>query len=215
MSALYWSLNEVEANCRNAARGLGLSWGIAEEAGRAARWLSEQGLPGARCVATVLSRIDPDNHRRMAPVSADALHANGGVALCPILTGTVLSDGTLGPDPVRIGPILCPVLLLPFVASLDRPVTLRWSRIGIGVDGRRLWVAGRRAELLCDGCDGIELSPGLPDAPVWDTRQRYAIAPPAATILRALAERTFAPATDESRMAGAGGAEDQGVSAKT
>ena len=41
-----FSLNEIEAIGKRAARGAGLPWGLAEEAGKAARWLTARGLPG-------------------------------------------------------------------------------------------------------------------------------------------------------------------------
>ena len=34
------SMNEVESMAKTAARGAGYSWGLAEEAGKATRWLS-------------------------------------------------------------------------------------------------------------------------------------------------------------------------------
>ena len=42
-----YSLNEYEALAFKAARGAGLAWGIAEEAGKAVRTLSSLGLESA------------------------------------------------------------------------------------------------------------------------------------------------------------------------
>ncbi len=50
-----WSLNEIEGLARKAARGSGLSWGLAEEAGKATRWLCAAGLPGADALAGLLT----------------------------------------------------------------------------------------------------------------------------------------------------------------
>ena len=36
---MHASLNEIESLCKKAARGAGMSWGLAEEAGKAAKWL--------------------------------------------------------------------------------------------------------------------------------------------------------------------------------
>lgn len=49
-----WSLAEIDAQCRKAARGLGCPWGMAEEAGKAARQLAAHGLPGPEALATML-----------------------------------------------------------------------------------------------------------------------------------------------------------------
>ena len=53
-----YSLGEIETQCKKAARGVGLSWGLAEEAGIVARHLSECSLPGAEAVLTTLRNID-------------------------------------------------------------------------------------------------------------------------------------------------------------
>ena len=41
------SLNEIDSLCQKAARGAGLDWGLAEEAGFAAAWLAARGADGA------------------------------------------------------------------------------------------------------------------------------------------------------------------------
>ena len=52
-----WSLNELDAMARKAARGAGYSWGLAEEAGRATRWLAAAGLPGPMCLAVSYTHL--------------------------------------------------------------------------------------------------------------------------------------------------------------
>ena len=49
------SLNEIETTVLKAARGAGYGWGLAEEAGAAARWLAQHDLPWAATVDTVLA----------------------------------------------------------------------------------------------------------------------------------------------------------------
>jgi hypothetical protein len=53
-----YSLGEIESQCKKAARGVGLSWGVAEEAGIVARNLSEVGLPGAIVIYNSLKYFD-------------------------------------------------------------------------------------------------------------------------------------------------------------
>ena len=53
-----YSLGEIEALCKKASRGVGLSWGLAEEAGLIARHLSEFNLPGSDTVYTNLKFIE-------------------------------------------------------------------------------------------------------------------------------------------------------------
>ena len=83
-----WSLNEVEALSRKAARGAGLSWGLAEEAGRATRWLVVHGLPGPEVLLAALTRLDGLPHEARAPL--DGWQARD--TLCPVTTGAALAD---------------------------------------------------------------------------------------------------------------------------
>jgi hypothetical protein len=53
-----YSLGEIEAQCKKAAKGIGLSWGVAEEAGLIARHLSEFNLPGPDVIYTNLKFIE-------------------------------------------------------------------------------------------------------------------------------------------------------------
>ena len=53
-----YSLGEIEAQCKKASKGVGLSWGLAEEAGLIARHLSEFNLPGSDTVYTNLKFIE-------------------------------------------------------------------------------------------------------------------------------------------------------------
>lgn len=53
-----YSLGEIEAQCKKAAKGVGLSWGVAEEAGLVARHLSEFNLPGPDAIYTNLKFIE-------------------------------------------------------------------------------------------------------------------------------------------------------------
>ena len=51
------SLNQIEQTTRKAARGAGLAWGLADETGRAVRWLHAHGLPGVAALADWLESI--------------------------------------------------------------------------------------------------------------------------------------------------------------
>ena len=204
---LLWSLNEVDSICRKAARGIGLPWGMAEEAGRAARWLTEQGLPGAQSMAALLAMIDGRNYVSLVPQIDQSILPPSGGELCPVVTGVVLTDRDMTGAPWATGPMMWPVLLLPFVAATGRPVIMSWNNVTVSVEGRILKTASRLSDLLVAHCDGVTLRPGLIEAKLWDVTQQYPISRATAAALHGLAERTFAPATDASRNAGAGGAD--------
>ncbi len=60
------SLNEIEALARKAARGGGMSWGLAEEAGKAVRWLSDNGFPGPWLLSKLLLQNDGKPYSELA-----------------------------------------------------------------------------------------------------------------------------------------------------
>ena len=146
-----WSLIEVEALSKKAAKGAGYSWGQAEDAARAVRWLEARGLEGAAALAAVLEQKD----------------AGLADTACPILRGISVSDG-MSPASELAGDseIVSPILLLPFAD----------------------W-AGESLDL------GVEVGPEeVRSHTSGDTMKA----------LGAFAHRTYAPATEESRVQGAG-----------
>ena len=50
-----WSLGETGALALKAARGAGMTWGLAEEASEAVVWLQARGLPGVSALCRYLS----------------------------------------------------------------------------------------------------------------------------------------------------------------
>ena len=118
------SRNETEALCQKAARGAGMPWGLAEEAGFAAGWLAAHGIDGA---SALLERLTHRHGTAAGPATMINAHwqAPGGQSLCPIALGAALSDHShliIGPgrDRITTDRVLCPVLLLPFLDAIAR-----------------------------------------------------------------------------------------------
>lgn len=207
-----WSLNEVEGLARKAARGSGLSWGLSEEAGKAARWLARKGLPGPEKLAQLLTQNQGAAYDSLCPVEVSAeWHARDG-ALCPIISGAVLCDHAAqlaAGDPVALGPVSFPILLLPFAAGAasvtGQPVKAAWpgTSVVIGADGALHIDADDT--LQSDRTDTVRLSTST-DAPSPNVPEasRYDIPDDTAKVLGAFAHKTYAPETEESRLAGAG-----------
>lgn len=202
-----WSLNEVEGLCRKAARGAGCSWGMAEEAGRAARWLAGVALPGPEALADLLARQDGAAYATLCPADtgADRWQATGGT-LCPVATGAALSDSAaiLG-DATILGRVAHPLLLVPFVAAASgisgRALTLTWPGAAFHfADDLRGRVTSPAAQV-----DTAQIRRATaPDLPPLSCQLRYDLAPDMAARLGALAHRTYAPDTEQSRLGGAG-----------
>ncbi len=118
------SLNEIRALATGAARGAGLPWGVAEEAGRAARWLEARGLAGLSALDGALERLSAPDWRRDFPVPEGAVwHAESG-EMEGLLAGMTLADRAGGPLPFSGGGALVltgvrwPLLAAPFLAGV-------------------------------------------------------------------------------------------------
>lgn len=87
------ALSELRSLITKAARGAGLSWGLAEEAGWAAEWLAQRGLPAADwatiwLAARMAGAVSPVE---VGTALADALPGT------PAVTGETLPDGLVAP----------------------------------------------------------------------------------------------------------------------
>ncbi len=208
-----FSLNEIEAMGKRAARGAGLDWGIAEEAGKAARWLTAHGLPGPELLAELLTSNENKSYDELAPISVEGVWRAKSGRLCPLITGATLSDRAgevaAGRD-FELGPVAFPLLLAPYAAmaakSCGAKIEASWPGVtltiapddGLAVEGELAAVATRSAEAVhCRPAAKDTATPpaGEPgravDAETWSR-------------LDAFAQRTFAPATETSRALGAG-----------
>ncbi|MEM7236886.1 MAG: DUF3726 domain-containing protein [Pseudomonadota bacterium] len=109
------SLSEIDALGRKAMRGAGASWGLAEEAGKAVRWLVARSHPGADALARLLENWPG---QEVAGSSGTGWSGPTG-RLCPIRAGTVIQDhaGLVGDQPVRLNRIIEPLLLQPFAVA--------------------------------------------------------------------------------------------------
>lgn len=207
----YVSLAEVDAMCRKAAQGAGFSCGMAEEAGRAARWLAAYGLPGPEALAAVLKAVD-GAVARYAPGPAGTPWQSQAGRLCPVAAGAALSDRAL--EIARgarfyVGPVIVPLLVVPFLARAARDLGCLIEMAGSGFrlvatpEGPACTSWGN----LCSAREAA-LSIAVADAPPCAPRQAGSAAHPVEVALwralEAFAQRTYAPASAASRRAGAG-----------
>lgn len=180
-----YSLAEIEAQCRKAARGAGYAWGLAEEAGRAARWLEARALPGAEVLSRLLVAQDGCDYHALRPHTLDAVWQARAEALCPLITGVTLADCGFDPPP-RVGVVREPLLLIPFLhhCGLTYP-SLNELKVAASID---LSDTPFQRGIIAVA----EVSPESRDidAGIWSTLAQFA-------------HRTYVPATEASR-AGAG-----------
>jgi len=207
-----FSLNEIEAMGKRAARGAGLPWGLAEEAGKATRWLASNDLPGPVLLLKTLVQNDARPTSEGAPVSVDGVWRAPAGMLCPLVTGAALCDRAsemAGGHAIILGPTLQPLLLAPYLAMAAKTsqatFALNWDGFESIVDSDNIsWADDQTIPAEDNGqtvrCSRTNRMNSRSRAPVsalavetdvWDGLNRFAL-------------RTFAPATEESRIAGAG-----------
>ena len=210
------SLSELDAVGRKAARGAGHAWGLAEEAGRAARDLAATGADGALALLRVLEASEVEEEgwpAAHAPVTGtDAWRAAGGAWLCPISTGAALSDRmhrfAMG-EGVLLERVLVPALIVSMLERAGRG-------LGRGVESYRVESDGTEGPVSPDETGPLTVrvrfvpSRGGACAPrVTPAEGRCRTARSTLRALETFAHRTYVPASDASR-AGAGGASDDG-----
>ena len=198
-----WSLGETAALALKAARGAGMSWGLAEETAASVVWLHSRGLPGISALCSYLGQyLGQHLGQAAAPQSPE-----GG---CPIMIGCALIDGMMdvpetSSQTLDLGHVHAPLLLLPFVARLEpghywlqAPGLPGPVSITNGDDRQSYCLRGSGSCTVSLG-DRPQVDPALEMITRVDGRFTCCV-----DRLDAYAHRTYAPATGQSRMSGAG-----------
>jgi len=205
------TLAETESYLRKAARACGLDWGIAEEAGKAARWLAAFKLPGPETLLAHLQQIDGNEYHQFIPdCSTDPWQAPGGM-LCPVVTGAALADRSaqmLDGRVFQLASTAYPLLLAATVGQAarchQRVFTTAWAGVRVSCFENGLSIDGNRDDLQLARVDAVSCRLDDLDQPqLLPSTQAYPIDHEIFKRIDALAFETYAPATAESR-AGAG-----------
>lgn len=213
---MIFSLNQIDQISRKAARGAGLPWGLADDAGKAVRWLHACGLNGAAALANLLDRQDYRDCRPLAPASLSGVWRAPGGALDPLLAGAALSD-CLAPArdaPVETGAIAHPLLAAGLVGHMaeieDRAFTLTWPDVCLCCRRGGLRVAGEPQAVEAASAGFMVCRPATADGRTAQGRWRAPKAGETAVEagvwarLERYARRTHVEATEASRRGGAG-----------
>lgn len=204
-----FSLNEIAATAKKAARGAGYPWGIAEEAAQATPWLCGLHLGGCRALAGLLAQIDGRNVIDHTPQKTDGIWTARGGWLCPLMAGACLSDSAmrLRDGPVEMAQVTRPLLLLPFAAAAARQLKqclqITWPGQSVATDGTVLALEGT-AGLTIPRAGEVKLRIGPMTGTPCTRRSRATPNAEDWEMLEALAARLYAPATEASRRLGAG-----------
>ena len=196
-----WSLGETAALAAKAVRGAGMPWGFADETGVAVSWLQACGIPGLSALCRYLKWRENGRLTRWPDRPA------GKSCYCPIALGTAYMDGVL-PATITIENVREPVLMLPFIAkrNTDQPMQVDLGGMSIHLSEDGVFSPYLDTALLINQAN-CSINPATDTAAItpYELTQRvpsYFFG--CVTVLDEFAKKTYAPATNESRMAGAG-----------
>ena len=215
------SLNEIQTQATKAARGAGLPWGVADEAGRAARWLEARGLAGLSTLDGALESLSAPDWRRCLPVPEGVVWRAESGEIDGLLAGMTLADRTDRPLPFAgdgalvLVRVRWPLLAVPFLAGVAQVcgaqlvVSLGPQTPAIEIGPQSVAESGRvlvgmalaEAVRIEKGGNGA-MPPDLPrlDGSIPVDREVY-------TSLDRRAARTSVPESAESQARGAGGSD--------
>ncbi len=206
-----YSLSEIDAESKKAARGCGFSWGHAEEIGKAVRWLAAHKLPGVMLLADYLTQRDQDVARYQQLIEADQRIQSGsdnGI-LCPLLTGSYICDSGIESvkKTVRFNSLAYPLLLLPYVARLtldsENALLFRWNSVSFYCDaGKLMWIDKGSVTSPVAGNVICESTPSLSKGKLPGNKGQ-SIDEQSWQKLTTLSHRIYVPASEASRK-GAG-----------
>ncbi len=209
---MIFSLSEIESLSRKAAKGAGHPWGVAEEAGKCARYLCAAGLPGAEALAGLLQAFDQRPYDECRPdCSATPWQAANG-PLCPIITGAAICDraaDVADGQTITLGLTAHPLLLLPAIASasdiLESGISIHWAGLTMTRMNRETWIeTDDQAIRVAEQSEIIIARASSQSGARIRRSYRAEISEETREALNTLAHRTYAPDTPESRLSGAG-----------
>ncbi len=197
-------MGEISALATKAARGSGLDWGLAEEAGYAVKWLQRRRLPGVMALCRYLSWRHGGNITNWPEETG--VHGH----YCPIAIGAAYGDGAFG-DEAQFSRIKTPLLLIPFAAIrlTEKPLEINIGSSSFYLTKDQIGYTNNDTAILSDAaaCQISIASASLPNVTITSTSDLPRV-PSTATacvsVLERFAKNTYAPASEESRLAGAG-----------
>lgn len=193
------SLNETQSLIKAAARGAGLSWGEALDYALGMRWMAVQGINSWTACADHLEQVAAD-----AVTAPDGFGPilRGNAPLCPLRSGLLLSDHRFAltdDTTITLQNLAFPALILPFLALSGQQIRLSGPDFSVIV-GQEGW----SGTLPPNASGDARLHPEKLIDPAQKRQTRVSMTDEDHGRLLALAAKTYAPATEASRLAGAG-----------
>lgn len=199
------SLSEYRALVAKAFRGAGYPWGLAEEGAVTARVLAANDIAGTDAVVSLLRRIGSIETSTTMP---DGSWTSAAGWLCPVSTGATLADAAPQLDTSRLELDLVaePILLGPLLQRLTTDAAallVSWDGGTLLCDQRLLTMSGAAPASVCPvTIETIAPTTATPNSSM--RRTRVDVTDESLVALTGFAQLTYAPATEASRLAGAG-----------
>ncbi len=212
------SLNEIRTLAAKAARGAGLPWGVAEEAGRAAGWLEARGLAGLSALDGALEGLSAPDWQRCFPIPEGAVWRAESGEIDGLLAGMTLADRAGGLPPFAGAGALVlvrvrrPLLAVPFLAGAAQACGARLA-VSPGSRTPAIAIGPHSVSQACQALAGVALAEAVriaedgagalqPDLPRLDGS--IPVDAEVHARLARRAARTHVPESAESRARGAG-----------
>lgn len=216
-----FSSNEAASLVKLAARGAGYPWGVAEESAHALRWFANQETDGLSLFAALFKWSDAYAVGDLSIRTQGNNWSGQCGQLCPLLAGCAVNDFA---DHLNAGNtlvlenIVCAAVLLPFLvqvsSEIQKSVEVRWADEWLVCDASMpefvTSTEQARVELSTVYTPvTISLScvePSIEQGERWSVKksQRVSSNVDVVQTLKQFAYRTYAPATEQSRLSGAG-----------
>ena len=126
------SFSEIDTTVKRATKGIGFSWGIAEEVGKNIKLLEMFGLPGLRNLNQYFKIFKEKKFQNLTFISKDNYSS---IPYCPIMAGVSFMDQINILDELKdieIKNLGFPILFLPF---LSRASEIIGKKIFVSIDG--------------------------------------------------------------------------------
>lgn len=211
------SRGEVESLCLKAARGAGMAWGLAEEAGFSAGWLWARGFDGTqRLLDHLLAMQISSGYNKSPLVMPRHWQAPEEGRLCPILLGVTLCDymrlpeGLVMSGPLLVGPVNQPLLVLPFLAAMaakmNKPVCMAWQGEFVLVTSEGELVSSVAYPVFEEGLFEVSIAESVSYG--IQPTGRHAVRDTTLSMLNDFAIKTTVMISDQSRADAGAGIED-------
>ena len=125
------SFSEIDTAVKRATKGVGFSWGIAEEVGKNIKLLEMFGLPGLRNLNQYFKVVKQKKFQNLTLISKDNVSQ---IPYCPIIAGINFLDRITNlekMDEISFDNMSYPLLFLPF---LSRSTEIIGKRIFLNID---------------------------------------------------------------------------------